>query len=295
MFTFLTSGTPLAIFVLSVVALCVITLILALLMLIADATINYYGKVTLTINEDKKIEIEGGRTLLTSLKDEGIFIPSACGGRGSCGLCKCKVQSGGGEFLPTEAPWITADERRENVRLTCQIKVKRDVELTIPEELFNVKEYKTEVVSLTDLTHDIKEVRLKLLEPDFMDFQAGQFAQIEVPEYELTDEPVYRAYSISSAPAEKNIVEFEIRQVENGICSTYVHKHLKVGQKVTINGPHGDFGLRDSEGEMICIAGGSGMAPINPSSRIWRTQATTARRATSSARAANATSSCSTK
>jgi len=253
---------PVREFLLSVGVLCGISLFLAIVMVIADATINYYGKVKLRINKDRELEVEGGRTLLTTLKDEGIFIPSACGGRGSCGLCKCKISAGAGEPLVTELPWLTAEERRDGVRLSCQVKVKNDIEMEIPEGLFSVKQFAAEVVGLRNLTYDIKEVRLKLLEPAAMEYKAGQFIQIEVPEYELTDEPVYRAYSMSSEPADKNIVEVEVRLVPNGICSTYVHQHLKLGQKMTINGPHGDFGLREGAGEMICIAGGSGMAPI---------------------------------
>lgn len=258
----LANSPDLAAFLTSVAALCVVTTLLAVLMLVADATINHYGKVALTINKDKKLEVEGGRTLLSTLKDEGIFIPSACGGRGSCGLCKCKVPSGAGEPLPTETPWLTAQERRDGIRLCCQVKVKNDLELAIPEELLSVKEYRTEVVGLRNLTHDIKELRLKLLDPSAMEYKAGQFVQVEVPPYALTDEPVYRAYSVSSEPADTGTVELEIRLVPNGICTTYVHNHLKVGDTLTINGPHGDFGIRAGEGEMICIAGGSGMAPI---------------------------------
>ena len=262
MIDFLTSGSPAALFTVSVAALCLINLVLALLMLLADATINSYGKVVIKINADHSLDVEGGQTLLNTLKEEGIFIPSACGGKGSCGLCKCTVLKGGGDFLPTEAPWITAKERAEGVRLSCQIKVKSDVAMEIPEELFSIKQYETEVVGLRDLTHDIKELRLKLRDPDSMDFIAGQFVQIEVPENELSDEPVYRAYSISSEPFERNIIELEVRLVPNGICSTYVHKHLRQGDKLLINGPHGDFRLQEGDGEIICIAGGSGMAPI---------------------------------
>ncbi len=262
MLTYLTSGAPWPTFLLSLLALCALTLVLALLMLLADATINNYGSVKLTLNRDRALEVEGGRSLLSTLKDEGVFIPSACGGRGSCGLCKARVTAGGGELLPTETPWLTAAERRDGVRLCCQVKVKRDVELVIPEELFNIRQYETEVVGLRDLTHDIKELRLKLLDPGEMEFKAGQFVQIEVPPYALSDEPVYRAYSISSEPFERDTIEMEIRLVPNGICTTYVHEHLKVGQRLTINGPHGDFGIREGDSEMICIAGGSGMAPI---------------------------------
>ncbi|MBN1901417.1 oxidoreductase, partial [Candidatus Sumerlaeota bacterium] len=126
----------------------------------------------------------------------------------------------------------------------------------------NVKQYKTRVASLRNLTHDIKEVTLELLEPDRIDFVAGQFIQFEAPEYELCAEPVYRAYSISSSPIDSGKVELEIRLVPNGICTTYVHKYLKEGDMVTINGPYGEFHLRDTDADIVFIAGGSGMAPI---------------------------------
>ena len=122
MFTYLASHPQLTAFLISVGSLCLVTLVLALVMLIADATINNYGQVVLKINEDERaLHVEGGRTLLTTLKDEGIFIPSACGGRGSCGLCKCKVQAGAGEPLPTETSWLTPQERKDGVRLSCQV------------------------------------------------------------------------------------------------------------------------------------------------------------------------------
>lgn len=239
-----------------------ITGILAIIMVIADATIANYGEVKITINDDKELVVEGGKSLLSSLMSEDIFIPSACGGRGSCGLCKVKVASGVGDYLPTELPWISDEEKEENVRLSCQIKVKKDMEIYIPEELFNVKKYSATVEKLRDLTHDIKEVTLRLVEPDVIDFKAGQFIQFRVPEYELTDEAVYRAYSISSKPSDDQIVELEIRYVPNGICTTYVHQHLQEGDEVTINGPYGEFFLRETDREIIMIAGGSGMAPI---------------------------------
>lgn len=241
---------------------CAINTVLAALMVLADATIANYGEVDITVNDDKKLRVDGGRTLLSTLKDEKIFIPSACGGRGSCGLCKLKIEDGAGEALATELPWLSKEELAENVRLSCQVKVKKPLRIRIPEELFNVKQYDAEVVSLRDLTYDIKEVRLKLLDPTTISYRAGAFIQFEVPAYELTDEPVYRAYSMSSDPGKPNEVELEIRLVPNGICTTYVHKHLKVGDRVTINGPYGDFFLRDTDRDIICIAGGSGMAPI---------------------------------
>ncbi len=236
--------------------------LLAIIMVIADNTIADYGEVSIIINGDEEIEVEGGKPLLKTLMEEDIFIPSACGGRGSCGLCKVKVNTDIGGYLPTETPWIEEDEQKENIRLSCQIKVKQDLEIKIPEEYLNVKEFETEVINMRDLTHDIKEVTLQLIEPEEIDFRAGQFIQLRVPEYRLTDEPVYRAYSMASSPSNNNKVELEIRYVPEGICTTYVHQHLNEGDRVVINGPYGDFYLRDTEREIIFIAGGSGMAPI---------------------------------
>jgi Na+-transporting NADH:ubiquinone oxidoreductase subunit F len=148
------------------------------------------------------------------------------------------------------------------VRLSCQVKVKRPLRIEIPPELFSVRQYRTQVIGLRDLTYDIKEVTLKLSKGETIDLKAGQFIQFEVPPYALTDEPVYRAYSVASSPSVHDRVELEIRLVPNGICTTYVHKYLKVGDAVTINGPYGDFFLNESGREMICVAGGSGMAPL---------------------------------
>jgi len=246
----------------SVLIITAIAVLLALLMVIADATVGNYGTSKITINGDKVLEVQGGQPLLKALNGEGVFIPSACGGRGSCGLCKVKVVEGGGNYLPTELPWISAEEKAQQVRLSCQFKVKNDIAIQIPEELFSVKQFTTKVESLRNLTHDIKEVRLKLIEPATIEMKAGQFIQFQVPEYELTDEPVYRAYSMASVPSDVGHIELEIRLVPNGICTTYVHKHLKEGDTVIVNGPYGDFFLRNTERPIICIAGGSGMAPI---------------------------------
>lgn len=246
----------------SVGAVSGISAFLALLMVIADATIANYGEVKITINNDKELNIKGGKPLLGTLMEEGIFIPSACGGRGSCGLCKVKVTDGAGQFLPTELPWLSEEERADNVRLSCQIKVKNDLFIEIPEELFNVKEFRSTVSSMRDLTHDIKEVTLELIDPAEIEMVPGQFIQLQTPEYELTDEPVYRAYSVSSNIKDTRQVELEIRLVPNGICTTYVHNYLKEGDEVIFNGPYGDFHLRDTDREIIFIAGGSGMAPI---------------------------------
>ena len=253
---------PIQTLLVSVGAIAALSTVLAIIMVIADATIANYGEVKVTINDDKEFEVKGGRPLLSTLMAEEIFIPSACGGRGSCGLCKVKITEGAGQYLPTELPWIDDEEKKENIRLSCQCKVKNDFKIYIPEELFNVKQFTTKVASIRELTYDIKEVTLDLLDPNEIEIRAGQFVQFQVPEYELTDEPVYRAYSAASNPAEKGKVEMEIRLVPNGICTTYVHDYLKEGDEVIINGPYGEFFLRDTQRDVICIAGGSGMAPI---------------------------------
>jgi Na+-transporting NADH:ubiquinone oxidoreductase subunit F len=177
-------------------------------------------------------------------------------------MCKVKVTSEVGDYLPTELPWISDEEKAENIRLSCQLKAKTDIAIEIPEELFNVKEFLTEVTDITDLTYDIKQVTLKLIEPTDIEFPAGKYIQFQVPEYELSSESVYRAYSMSSQPSRRNEVELEIRYVPNGICTTYIFEHLKVGERVTINGPYGDFRLSDTGARAVFIAGGSGMAPI---------------------------------
>lgn len=246
----------------SVGSITALTVLLAVILVVADRFIADYGELELTINDKKKITVKGGRPLLATLMEEEIFIPSACGGRGSCGLCKLKVESGAGQYLPTELPWLSKEEQEKNIRLSCQVKVKQDMAIRIPEELFSVRRYTAKVASLTDLTHDIKELRIKLIQPETIDFKAGQFVQVQVPEYKLSDESVFRAYSISSAPSETDTVELEVRLVPEGICTTWVHEYLKEGQEITINGPYGDFYLRDTERDIVCIAGGSGNAPI---------------------------------
>lgn len=253
---------PVTTLLISVGAITAISTFLAVLMVIADATIGNYGEVKITINKDKVLTVDGGKPLLSTLMGEEIFIPSACGGRGSCGLCKVKVLSGAGQYLPTELPWISEEEKKEHIRLSCQVKVKNDLEIVIPEELFRVKQFDAKIASIRDLTHDIKEINIELIEPKEIEYTAGQFIQLQIPEYELTEEPVYRAYSMSSCPSDKTKVQLEIRLVPNGIATTYVHKYLKEGDRISFNGPYGEFYLRDTERDIVCIAGGSGMAPI---------------------------------
>ncbi|MHC4095779.1 MAG: FAD-binding oxidoreductase [Planctomycetota bacterium] len=235
---------------------------LAALLTICEHFIADYGPCQISINDERDITVKGGSDLLSMLTAERIFIPSACGGRGTCGLCKLKVLEGAGPLLPTEEPYLEKDERESNVRLACQVKVRGDLKIEIPQELLAVCEYTCKCVEITDLSHDIKQFRLELIEPTTIDYIPGQYIQLLTPVYEKSDEEVYRAYSISSDPAEKGVIELIIRLVPGGICTTYCFEYLKVGDEVRINGPYGDFRLSDSDAPIVFIAGGSGMAPI---------------------------------
>ena len=235
---------------------------LALLLVIADATIAAYGECKIEINDERELTVTGGESLLTSLGQNKIFIPSACGGRGTCAYCKIKVAEGGGPVLPIELPYLTPEELKEGVRLSCQVKVRNDLRIEIPEDLFNVREYRVRVERVRDLTYDTKELRLALIEPETIRFKAGQYLQLRAPEYEGSRQEVYRAYSISSPPSDEGHIELVIRLVPDGICTTWVFNYLKEGDEVVLNGPYGDFAMRAGDGEIVFAAGGSGFAPI---------------------------------
>ncbi|MFP4430073.1 MAG: NADH:ubiquinone reductase (Na(+)-transporting) subunit F [Spirochaetaceae bacterium] len=236
---------------------------LALLISVTDRVVNNYGDVVININNKKKeLDVKGGANMLVTLAESGIFIPSACGGRGSCGECKVKVTSDVGPHLPTELPYLSKEQIEENVRLSCQVKIKTDVEIQIPDYLFSIRQYSGTVERLTDVTHDIKEVYIALDEGQSVSFTAGQYGQIEVPPYAKVKERTSRAYSMSSKPADENHLEFLVRLVPGGIVTTYVHEHLKEGERVKIVAPFGEFYVRETDATMICVAGGSGMAPF---------------------------------
>lgn len=236
---------------------------LAALISLTDKIVNNYGDITIDINGGKKeLVVKGGQPMLFGLAGEGIFVPSACGGRGSCGACKVKVKNDVGPVMPTEIPYLTKEELADDIRLSCQIKLKQDVDIEIPEALFNVQQFEATVESITSVTHDIREVYCKLPEGKEVSFTSGQYGQFEVPPYGKIKEKTMRAYSMSSAPSDKNHLEFLIRLVPGGIVTSYVHEHLQEGQKVNIIGPFGDFYVRDTDAQMICVAGGSGMAPF---------------------------------
>lgn len=250
------------IIVISTVSLSIMSAIFAILLTIADRTIGNYGQVTMVINDDKEFVVNGGSSLLSTLIDEKIFIPSACGGKGTCGYCKVQVHEGGGPVLATELPFLSEDELNRDVRLSCQCKVKQNIKIEIPEELFNVKEYPADVVEIVDLTDIIKLVRFKLPEGEQVSFKAGQYMQLKAPIYEGSEEEVYRAYSIASSPGHKDYIELIIGYVPQGVATTYVHRHLNIGDKVDLNGPYGDFYYQNNDREMVMVATGTGVAPI---------------------------------
>ena len=248
--------------IIAVVVISSIAAGLAGILAVSEHYLRDYGPCKITVNGKREIEIEGGASLLAILTDEKIFIPSACGGRSTCGLCKLKVSEGGGPVLPTEQPFLTKQETETGVRLSCQVKVRNDLAIEIPPELFAVREYTSRCVDIQDLTYDIKQFRLELIEPDTIDYISGQYVQLLTPVYDRSSEPVYRAYSISSDPADHHVIELIIRLVPGGICTTYCFEYLKVGDIVSLNGPYGEFRLSQTQAPIVFVAGGSGLAPI---------------------------------
>lgn len=246
----------------TVIIVSLISAALAVVLTFADKYIADYGQVSMVINDGESITVDGGDSLLSTLRNQKIFIPSACGGKGSCGYCKVKVLDGGGPVLATELPWLTKEEVADHVRLSCQLKVKQDINIEIPEELFNVREYDAIVERIIDVTPTIKRVRFKLPEGESLNFKPGQYIQIKAPLYEGNDEEIYRAYSIASSVNDKGFVELFIGYT-GGIATTYVHHHLKEGDEVNLNGPYGDFYYHEDDGgDMLMVAAGTGMAPI---------------------------------
>ena len=247
-----------------------ITGLLALLLSVANRTIANYGEKKIEINKEKTLTVDGGDTLLSALVEQKIFIPSACGGKGSCGYCKVQVLTGGGDILPTELGYVTKDEQAEGIRLSCQLKIREDLQIQIPEELFSVKQFDYHVAFLKDVTPTIKHLRLNLPDNEEIEFKAGQYIQILAPRYKGNDEEVYRAYSLASSPLDRKAIELYIGYVKDGIATTFVHNHLKPGHKLTVVGPYGDFYYRDTDREMVMVAIGTGMAPIMSILRYMR-------------------------
>lgn len=285
----------------SIFVFLTIILILVSILLYARAKLVPSGPVQLNINEEKNIEVNSGTTLLQTLSNQKIFLPSACGGGGTCAMCKCQVVKGGGSILPTEVDFFTRKEQAQNWRLACQLKVKEDMDIVIPKEIFGIKKWECEVVSNHNVATFIKEFVVRLPEGEKMDFEPGGYVQIDVPpcevsfkDFEVEDkfkpdwdtfnmwdlkmkntEPIYRAYSMANHPAEGDIIMLNIRiatppwdnaknqfmKVNPGICSSYIFS-CKPGDKVTVSGPYGEFHIKNTEAEMLYIGGGAGMAPL---------------------------------
>jgi len=248
------------IYLLSIASFAGLVVLLSAGLMIAERFLVNYGVCKLDINAgEKPLEVDGGMTLLNSLYSNEIFIPSACGGQGSCGHCKITVTSGGGPVLPTETPYLTRKEIRSDVRLACQVKVREDIYVRIPSDLLNVRMFNATVESNIVLTHDIREITIRLGEPAEISQRPGQYAQVQAPS---PDGPVFRAYSISSPAHEPNIVQLVVRLVPGGIGSTYLH-NIQPGEPINFTGPYGEFWLNeDPSVEIVCVGGGCGMAPM---------------------------------
>lgn len=273
-----------------------IQFILVLVIVLAKRSLLPSGDITIRVNDDKEIITKPGGKLITSLADKGIFLSSACGGGGSCAQCLCVVKEGGGSILPTEESHISRREAREGYRLSCQVPVKRNLEIEVPPEMLETRKWECVVKSNDNLATFIKELVLELPEDDDVNFKAGGYIQIEVPphvlEYKNFDidnrfladwtkfkmfqykshvhTPVTRAYSMANYPEEKGIITLNVRisspppgqpAAPPGQASSFIF-NLKPGDRVTISGPFGDFLIEEGDEEMVYIGGGAGMAPL---------------------------------
>lgn len=215
-----------------------------------------YGESTITINNDKSMKVQGGEYLSKLLFENKIYIPSACGGKGTCGFCKVKVTGGNTEPLPIEEILLHHKDISAGFRLSCQVKVRQDMGLEIDEELLAIKEYLGVVDSSETLTRDIKRINIKIEEPkEGIVFKSGQYILIEVGSAET------RAYSIASSTRFTDKLAIEVKLIPNGLGSSYLHS-LAEGDKITFFGPYGQFYLRDTHHKIICVAGGVGLAPM---------------------------------
>ena len=285
---------------LSITVFTGLVLVLVLILNFAESKLLPQGDVTIEINgdTDKNIVTRPGGTLLSALAGQSVFLPSACGGGGTCAMCECQVMEGGGEILPTETGHISRNKAKDSWRLACQVKIKQDMKIHVPDEIFSIQKWEATVESNNNVATFIKELVLNLPEGENLNFQAGGYIQIDIPEYHnLTfsdfdieneyhpdwdqykiwdliannEEPVFRAYSMANHPAEGNRVMLNVRiatpppplwnEAPPGLASSYIF-NLKPGDKVTISGPYGEFFIKDSEREMVYIGGGAGMAPM---------------------------------
>lgn len=279
-----------------------VLLFLVSMLLYAKKKLTPSGEVTISINEgEKQLVVEPGASLLSTLGNNKIFLPSACGGGGTCAMCKCQVIDGGGTILPTETPYFNRKDQQNHWRLACQVKVKENLKMHIPQEVLGIKKWECEVISNRNVATFIKEFVVKLPEGETLNFRSGGYIQIDVPKIDVdykdmiiedkfkgdwekmgifdlkmkNPEATFRAYSMANHPAEGNIVMLNIRiatppwdrakgafaDVNPGICSSYIFSR-KPGDKVTISGPYGEFFIKDTQSEIMFIGGGAGMAPM---------------------------------
>ncbi|MCB1069940.1 MAG: NADH:ubiquinone reductase (Na(+)-transporting) subunit F [Verrucomicrobia bacterium] len=265
-------------------------------LMLASRKLQPQGAVTIDINDGKKkLEVQPGSTLLSALSSSSVYLPSACGGGGTCAMCKCQVLEGGGSILPTETGHISKQEAKEGMRLGCQVKVKNDMKIHVHDEVLEIQKFEGTVRSNHNVATFIKEFIVDLPAGVDLNFKAGGYIQIDIPEYDLqfkdfqieerfrdawdrfklwdlhakNSEPCFRAYSMANHPAEGNCVMLNVRiatpppnlQVPPGIASSYIFS-LKPGDKVWISGPFGEFFAKDTDKEMVYIGGGAGMAPL---------------------------------
>lgn len=226
--------------------------------------INFTMKKSFRVNINagqKTLLVEDQKPLLTILKDNDIFLPSACGGRGLCGMCKTVVKKGGGDYTNAEKKKLKPGDLEKGLRLACQLAVYKDIEIEIPKTLLPARRFWGRLATKNQLTSDIVELGIEIFKPKGLSFTAGQYIQLESPGYD-DGPPVSRAYSIASPPSKPDNIELIIKRVPNGICTTWIFDRLKPGMDMSFNGPHGKFVLSDSNSPIIFIAGGSGMAPI---------------------------------
>ena len=285
------------VYILTLLTFMLIIMSLVTILYLVEKNVIGYSDCSVLINADpeKSPTVSSGTNLLSALSSTGIFLPSACGGGGTCAMCKVQVLDGGGDVLPTELPHLSISERKENVRLGCQVKVKNDIQIKIPDEIFSIQKFECEVVSNHNVATFIKELRLKLPESVDVDFRAGGYAQLYIPEYSLSykefdieeefrddwdkfklwdinasnDSEIFRAYSMANYPEEKGVIYLNVRiatpppglDVPAGIGSSYIF-NLKPGDKLIASGPFGEFYAKETNKEMCFVGGGAGMAPM---------------------------------
>ena len=280
----------------SVFLFVILILVIMILTLNSFLVLSEAATITINDNPEKSITTKGGKTLLTALSDNGILLPSACGGKGACGMCKCVVDGGGKDILPTELAHISKKEKKEDIRLACQLKIRESIKIEIPDEIFNIVKFEADVLSNDNVATFIKLLVLKLKKGQFLDFKAGKYMQIEIPPYEIelsqydlgrkyraqwkkfgflnikakSEEEAFRAYSLANPPSEKEVLKFTVRmatppvnQIElpPGVGSSYIF-NLKPGDHVELSGPYGDFFVQKTDREICFLGGGAGMAPM---------------------------------